>query len=374
MGAMSTGEPVDRRAGTVAPGSYRVGRGDEDGSPRPLTSVAPLRRFGRIQLAVVFLLARCRKKHFFAVVQRMGLVHAMRWSVVRPFAKGGDGNERRAHLLFETNFSGGWDEYIEGFARSVPTGMHALFRMTDGYPGLRDNPRAFVDFVRLHDYAADFYYAAYETASALGVQRALLRRRLGADADGLPEMTVDQPVPIRGNVTSRSLGWTEIVLKVSPGEAHLVRRKLARAVDGDGDATAFADTFARSTRLHFARMLVLDFRSGSYLVFTCTFDAGNRTKVRTRPGRKQGTGADVALAELVRAGASEAPGPESGLRWILQHCDGYPVPIGETVRDADALVTYLLSAERPHGRLSSLVYCAYPDTSVFEVRDALGGT
>jgi hypothetical protein len=317
-------------------------------------------------------------KRFFRDVQRMNVVYAMQWSILRPFAARSNrlGYEHRPHLLFETNFEGGWDEYIEGFARAVPGGMFALFGQTVGYPGLKNNANAFVEFVRRYDYAADFYYSAYQ-ADLITILRSLRVYSVGAEqARADPETKLAEPLKIRNRWPIKSPKQFEVVVPIRSGRAESVRRE----VRDNEDRLFTALTYA--SRIHFARLLVLDFPSGSYLVMTATYDAGQRFRRGTSPGGRQRRRADrnlrVALAELAAAAArlpaeTTRPGyvESDPIRAVLRGCVDYPAAIGDDARDVNAVIAYLLAHRHAPNRFGVLRYCAYPDRSVTQVRIAV---
>jgi hypothetical protein len=137
-----------------------------------------------------------------------------------------------------------------------------------------------------------------------------------------------------------------------------------------------------ASRIHFARLLVLDFPSGSYLVMTATYDAGQRFRRGTSPGGRQRRRADrnlrVALAELAAAAArlpaeTTRPGyvESDPIRAVLRGCVDYPAAIGDDARDVNAVIAYLLAHRHAPNRFGVLRYCAYPDRSVTQVRIAV---
>lgn len=353
---------------------------------RPLTALVPIRSGGTWWLAFVFLIARIARRWFFRDVQRIGLVYAMQWSIVKRLPRYGRGDEIRPHLLFESNFAGNWEEYIEGFARTVPRGMKMLFGATVGYPGLSGNARAFTEFVREHDFRADFYYRAYD-ADSIAVLRSLLVRRLGepeARPNGRlvrvePEFSSHRRVPIRRAYRVRSPHQIEVIIEVKPGRAADLRRVIEER------ERHLQRCFAGASRVHFARLLVVDFDSGSQLVLTATYDAGLRYRRSTRPSRRRDLprDVDVAVAEILESSArlarthdtdgNAAAGPfePDAMRAVLEHCLDYPAAIGDPNRDVESLVAFLLNNQRAYTLLGTLSYCLYPETSVSEVRDAL---
>jgi hypothetical protein len=162
-----------------------------EGKATAITVLTPLRRGGPELLSVVFWAGR-NIKATLRKLETLSFIHFARWAVIPRFPDGGAG-ERLGHtyLLFESNFNGTWDQYIDAFSEVVPLRMKAIWGSSFGFPGpLPVDP--FKEYIRRNEYIANHYWSAYpgatttEIVSAGRVEsalEALCRRAPGLDPD-----------------------------------------------------------------------------------------------------------------------------------------------------------------------------------------------
>ncbi len=162
-----------------------------EGRATAITVLTPVRPGGRILLALVFWLGR----HVTATLrklQALSFIHYARWAVIPRFPDEGKGERlHHTYLLFESNFNGTWDQYIDAFSEVVPARMKGIWGTSYGFPGpIPVEP--FKQYIRDNEYVANHYWSAYPSAttteiiSAKRVAAALddLRRRApGLDPD-----------------------------------------------------------------------------------------------------------------------------------------------------------------------------------------------
>jgi hypothetical protein len=115
-------------------------------------------------------------------LEQLAFIHFGRWSIIRQLPFNGPPQERDRlrynYLLFESNFDGTWDQYIDAFSQIVPERMWALWGSSYGFPGPRP-VGPFKRWIRGNEYPADHYYCAYPDApTAVIVQALELRGRL----------------------------------------------------------------------------------------------------------------------------------------------------------------------------------------------------
>jgi hypothetical protein len=152
-----------------------------------LTVFSTVRWWGRIELPLFFLWIR-RRRGSLGRLRRLSFIHAARWSIVYRLPYNGPPQPRRRlnhpHLYFESNFNGGWEEYIDAFSYVLRPGMWALWGSSFGFPGALP-PGPFKAYIKRNSFDASHYYSAYPdgtTTMALGAlkltpQLAELRRR-----------------------------------------------------------------------------------------------------------------------------------------------------------------------------------------------------
>ena len=76
------------------------------------------------------------------------------------------------YLIFESNFNGDWEKYIDAFSQVVPGGMDNIWRWSVRYPNsVPISP--FLDYIRNCQYDTDHYYSAYPGAATNDVMGAL---------------------------------------------------------------------------------------------------------------------------------------------------------------------------------------------------------
>jgi hypothetical protein len=77
------------------------------------------------------------------------------------------------YLLFESNFNGDWEKYIDAFSQVVPGGMDNIWRWSVKYPKSRPIT-PFLRYIRNCQFDTDYYYSAYPGAATNDVRGALL--------------------------------------------------------------------------------------------------------------------------------------------------------------------------------------------------------
>jgi hypothetical protein len=153
--------------------------GTDDGNVRgcaiALTAFSAVKWWGRIELPVLIEVLR-RFPGSLGKLRKLSFIHAARWSLFSEIPYNGPPQPQRrlrsAHLYFESNFNGGWEEYIDAFSYVLKNGMWAFWGSSFGFPGALP-PRPFKDYVRRNEIAASHYYAAYPEATTTMILAAL---------------------------------------------------------------------------------------------------------------------------------------------------------------------------------------------------------
>lgn len=117
---------------------------------------------------------------------QLSFIHFARWVIIPgdkfPHVAASQPLERLRYdyLLFESNFNGGWDQYIDAFSAVIPGGMDMIWRWSRKYPGSQPNT-PFLAYIHSCQYDTDYYYNATPGASATDVMAAVqLHDRLHA--------------------------------------------------------------------------------------------------------------------------------------------------------------------------------------------------
>jgi hypothetical protein len=152
-----------------------------EGRATAITVLSPYKRTGRLLLPIVFWIGR----HVTATLkklQMLSFIHYARWVMIRRFPDGGRGERLHyPYLLFESNFNGSWDQYIDAFSEVVPRRMKGIWGTSYGFPGpIPVEP--FKDYIRANEYVANHYWNAYPGATTTEIISAA---RVSAAVDAL---------------------------------------------------------------------------------------------------------------------------------------------------------------------------------------------
>ena len=130
-----------------------------------ITVFSTVKWWGRIWLPLVFWVARTFPRTG-GTLARLSFIHFARWSLVkRP-------GQRYVHLFFESNFNGGWEEYIDAFSHILTRGMTFFWGSSYGFP--KPLPTApFKAYIRRNEIEASHFYSAYPEATTTIVNGAL---------------------------------------------------------------------------------------------------------------------------------------------------------------------------------------------------------
>lgn len=110
-----------------------------------------------------------------APLQRLSFIYFARWTLLRdPTPHDGLTHRRRqrTYLLFETNFTGRWDQYIDAFAYVLGPRMSLIWGGAHGFPGPRP-AEPFKRYIRDNELPAAHYYSVYPEATTTAILHAL---------------------------------------------------------------------------------------------------------------------------------------------------------------------------------------------------------
>lgn len=316
-----------------------------------LTLVIPLKWWARPYLWVVFAYLQLPfKRPKFEALDELRFIHAIRWSVLPPLARPrwtvplvgrflprghgrapqrGRAPEQRWQLLFESNFDGDWDEYLDAFGSVLGRPLNLIVLPCVGYPGLT-SIALFKLWAKVNDHQPEHYASAYPSATAIDIREAM------AQADPTARTRV-----VHLGYGSGVPAWSTFVVPLTrdrAGEAIAAARRLDRVPTDDDPATSVL--VPRVDGIHFLRLVVLDLAASSTLLFTVVHDHHDPV-------------------ELVGALLAADPGP---LHELLSCASGVPDGMGD-----DDLAAFVVACEPPSVH-HSLRYCAYPGLTAAEIR------
>src|SRR5437588_7219116 len=160
--------------------------GATQGSWTAMTTFSPLPFFWafmwRVRWAVMNWLERHHIRSPNALI-KLSMIGFARWSMVgevRGFKRGDMTTLPRPYILFETNFNGDSDQYLEAFSLITTKGMQRVWRGTYGLPKIA-RVSAFIAFVNKNLLPISGYQCAYPQSSTKMVRSALLLKRLYED-------------------------------------------------------------------------------------------------------------------------------------------------------------------------------------------------
>jgi hypothetical protein len=149
--------------------------GNLAGEAVALTVFSTVKRWGLAELPLFFLLLRTAGKSL-GTLKRLSFIHSARWALLREIPYNGAPQPRvtlrHPHLFFESNFNGGWEEYIDAFSYVLTTGMFGFWGSSYGF-GWALPAGPFKKYIRRNEYVANHYYSAYPEATATMVLQAL---------------------------------------------------------------------------------------------------------------------------------------------------------------------------------------------------------
>jgi hypothetical protein len=145
----------------------RTGPGNMLGRMTALTLFTPVRRWRLPVLVVGFWLVK-----YVPFVQRhilqFNFIKFVRWSLVR--LPGERLNYR--YLLFESNFDGPWQHYIDAFAYIIPRDIRAVWNHGIGFPGPPPS-EPLKAWIARNSMEGGTYYCAHPDASTRMIKSAL---------------------------------------------------------------------------------------------------------------------------------------------------------------------------------------------------------
>jgi hypothetical protein len=146
-----------------------------DGQAIAITVLSTVKWWGRLWLPLVFLWARLFPSSR-STLARLSFIHFARWTLVKRLPYNGEPQPKRRlrhpYLFFESNFNGGWEEYIDAFSRILTRGMTVFWGSSVGFP--KPLPTApFKRYIKRHEIEASHFYSAYPAATTTIVNASL---------------------------------------------------------------------------------------------------------------------------------------------------------------------------------------------------------
>ena len=139
--------------------------------------ITPLRWWTAIWQKIIFWVVVKTFPYFVKGLLTLSLIHYARWTIINrwsfPHLDKSQPKEKLnySYMLFESNFNGSWDQYIDSFSFAIPSGLDMFWRWNIKYPKsipLHD----FYNYIRFNQVETDHYYNAYPLAASNDVKSA----------------------------------------------------------------------------------------------------------------------------------------------------------------------------------------------------------
>ncbi len=167
------------------------------GKAYAMNVITPVRNWSVWLSKLIFWIAAKRPSTIKGLVA-LSLIHYARWVIVgsKQFPhlapEQPRENLRYSYMLFFSNFNGSWDQYVDSFTFTIPSGLDLFWKWNVRYP--KSVPLTpFHDYIRYNQIETIHYYSAYPMASANDVKSAKKLRLALMDFDArLDEQASDE--------------------------------------------------------------------------------------------------------------------------------------------------------------------------------------
>ena len=146
-----------------------------DGQAIAITVFSTVKWWGGLWLPLVFRGARLLPIALVPL-KKLSFIHFARWTLIRDIPYNGPPQQPEQlaypHLFFESNFNGGWEEYIDAFSHILTSGMKIFWGSSYGFPEpLPTGP--FKAYIRSNQLEASHFWSAYPDATTTMVQSSI---------------------------------------------------------------------------------------------------------------------------------------------------------------------------------------------------------
>ena len=165
-----------------------------DGVAIAITVFSTVKLWGRAFLPILFFVTK-RKPSLTKTLVDLSFIHFARWSLIGKIPYNGAPQPKQrlryTHMYFESNFNGGWEEYIDAFSHILTSGMAAFWGSSYGFPkALPVGP--FKVYIQDNETEACHYYSAYPDATITMIKASLaLDEKLAPLKRGAAKMEPD---------------------------------------------------------------------------------------------------------------------------------------------------------------------------------------
>lgn len=146
------------------------------GKAYAMSVITPIRWYMTWINKLFFWVAQKRKSTLKGLIT-LSLIHYARWVVIGrkqfPHLHPDQPKEdlRYSYMLFFSNFNGSWDQYVDSFTFSIPSGLDLFWKWNVRYP--RSVPLTpFHEYIRYNQIETTHYYSAYPLASSNDIKAA----------------------------------------------------------------------------------------------------------------------------------------------------------------------------------------------------------
>lgn len=122
-------------------------------------------------------------------LRTLSLIHYARWVIIGknqfPHVHKDQPKEKLyySYMLFFSNFNGSWDQYVDSFTFSIPSGLDLFWKWNIRYP--KSVPLTpFHQYIKYNQIETSHYYTAYPLAAANDVKSAKTLKAALLDFDG----------------------------------------------------------------------------------------------------------------------------------------------------------------------------------------------
>ena len=146
------------------------------GKAYALNVITPMVRWHIWLKKAIFILVRVTPS-LLAGLEGLSFIHFARWVVIMrdqwpDLGQGKQKNLGYNYMLFNSNFNGTWDQYIDSFSDGVPNELDMAWYADFGYPqSIPLSP--FKNYIRHNQITTDYYYNATPGAGQRDIKAAL---------------------------------------------------------------------------------------------------------------------------------------------------------------------------------------------------------